>query len=174
MSVAVARFLSITTSFVKISMGFITIGVSGYMLGPIGGALVGALSDFIGAHLFPKGPYFPGFTISAALSGLTYGIFLYRKKPQPKLISLEKKTFLGFNLATLSRLTICVLIIEILYHLFLNTYWISLLQGKAMLVLLSTRFVKYLIEIPVHIVILAVIITAISKLPNSLLDMDTK
>ena len=39
--------------------------------------LVFGLTDYIGAHLFPFGEYFVGFTISAIIKGLIYGVFLY-------------------------------------------------------------------------------------------------
>ncbi|NMD38754.1 MAG: folate family ECF transporter S component [Christensenellaceae bacterium] len=172
MTMTISRLLSIKTPITKLTFGFITVGVSGYLLGPVGGMIVNALNDFIGAHLFPIGAYFPGFTLSATLSGLTYGLLLYRKKPWPKLGKLENKFILNINVALLVRVFISVTIIEIFYHLLLNTYWLTILQGKGMIALLAPRVVKYLFTIPINTIVLSLVITGISKLPNKLLDME--
>ena len=50
------------------------------LLGPLEAGIVGALADFLGALLFPIGAYFPGFTLTAFLMGLCYGLFLYREQ----------------------------------------------------------------------------------------------
>ncbi len=174
MTMTISRLLSIKTPITKLTFGFITVGVSGYLLGPIGGMIVNALNDFIGAHLFPTGAYFPGFTISAALSGLTYGLIIYRKKPWPRLGKLENKHIFNINVALLTRVFISVTIIEIFYHLLLNTYWLTIIQGKGMLALLAPRVVKYLFTIPINTLVLTLVITALSKLPNKLLDTEIR
>lgn len=43
--------------------------LSGFLLGPGYGAMVGAVSDILGYLLYPAGPFFPGFTLTQALTG---------------------------------------------------------------------------------------------------------
>lgn len=43
--------------------------LSGFVLGPRAGFWVGAVSDVLGYIMFPTGPFFPGFTITQALTG---------------------------------------------------------------------------------------------------------
>ena len=74
MQVVLSRFLSIQTPVVKIGFGFVPVMFAGALYGAGGGALAGALSDVVGALLFPSGSYFPGYTLTAALSG---AVFLY-------------------------------------------------------------------------------------------------
>ena len=69
LQVVLSRFVSIETPIVKIGFGFVPVMLAGGLFGPIGGLIVGGLSDFVGAILFPFGAYFPGYTITAAFSG---------------------------------------------------------------------------------------------------------
>lgn len=63
----------------KIEFAFVAVMLAACISGPIGGAVVGALVDFIGAILMPTGAYFPGFTVTAAITGLVFGLLLYKK-----------------------------------------------------------------------------------------------
>ncbi len=81
-SVVLSRFLSFKMIFmgiegVRIGFGSFTIILSGILFGPIGGAIVGALSDIIGYMISPLGPYMPHFTLNASLVGFIPGLFLY-------------------------------------------------------------------------------------------------
>ena len=71
------RFISIKTEVLVISFSFVPIMMSAIWLGPKYSTTIALLGDLLGAILFPFGPYFPGFTVSSAVSGLIYGIFLY-------------------------------------------------------------------------------------------------
>ena len=61
-------------------MTFIPIAWASILFGPLAGALTGALGDILGWAVNPVGPYFPGFTISGFVSGIIYGLFLYKKE----------------------------------------------------------------------------------------------
>ncbi len=82
---ALAVALNYTASF---EVGpYIRIGISGlpnqvvaFLFGPGVGMIFGAMLDIIKYLLKPTGPFFPGFTLSAALGGMIYGLFLYGRK----------------------------------------------------------------------------------------------
>ncbi len=101
LQVVLSRFLSIETPFVKIGTGFVPVMLAGSLFGPIGGLVVGGVSDLLGAILFPFGAYFPGFTITAAFSGLVYGLMLGGKPALPRILLAYLITTvvvtLGFN-----------------------------------------------------------------------------
>ncbi len=63
-----SRFLSIKTPILVISFSFVPIMMSAILLGPKYSTLIAALGDLIGALLFPFGAYFPGYTLSQALT----------------------------------------------------------------------------------------------------------
>ena len=59
------RFFSVNTWNLKIGFSFVPVVLAAILYGPLSGGIVGGLGDFLGAILFPVGPYFPGFTITA-------------------------------------------------------------------------------------------------------------
>ncbi len=80
LDVVFTRVIAINTPLMKIGLGFAAVAVSAMLYGPAWAALTGALGDLIGALLFPTGAYFPGFTLTAALTGLLFGLYLYRQE----------------------------------------------------------------------------------------------
>lgn len=58
--------------------------LTGIICGPVMGLFSGALIDFIPAIVNPVGPYFPGFTISSALTSLIVAL-MYKKFKSKKL-----------------------------------------------------------------------------------------
>ena len=135
------RFISIKTPLLVISFSFVPIMMSAIWLGPKYSALIAGLGDFIGAILFPFGTYFPGFTVSAALSGLIYGLFLY-KNPEKEISN--KKFILKLIVSNLLVLGI----VEIL----IVSIWLNILYGKAYLVVISSRVLAQVIMFPIRIV----------------------
>ena len=112
--VVLNRFLSINTMGLKIGFSFVPIVIAAMLFGGVRAGIIYALADLIGALLFPIGPYFPGFTVSAFLMGLIYGLFLYKR---------EKLVFFKNILPP-------VLINYIVLGLFVNTAWVSLLYSS--------------------------------------------
>ncbi|MBU3114513.1 folate family ECF transporter S component [Clostridium lacusfryxellense] len=130
--IVLTRFFAIQTPIVRIGFGFIPIAIASVMFGPVLGGITAAFSDILGMMLFPKGIYFPGFTLSALLSGIIYGISLYKK---PK---------------TMLRIIIAVSIILIFVDLGLNTYWLSIITGKGIVALFVPRLIKSIIMLPIQ------------------------
>ena len=58
----------------------VVIMFSGITLGPVGGALVGAITDIMASLIRPLGAYVPWFTITSALMGLIPGLFFLKRK----------------------------------------------------------------------------------------------
>jgi len=133
--IIISRFLGIATPIVKISFSFIPLSILAVLYGPVYSCVGAGLADFIGAILFPIGPYFPGYTLTAALTGLTYGLFLYKRK----------NGWLNIILA--------VLMINLLWRLGLNSIWISMTTGKAMPAIMATRVVKTFITMPIEVIL---------------------
>lgn len=136
LEVVLARFLSINTPIVRIGFGFLPTAICAMMYGPIWGGVTGAVADIIGATLFPTGAYFPGFTLSAALTGIVFGLFLYNRKGNwAQLAGAVSINCLGISLL-------------------LSTLWLSVLFGTPYLQLIPTRIVQNLIMIPIQFIIL--------------------
>ena len=72
----------------KIYFSFLAVSLGCMCYGPVVGMMAGAIIDTVGFLLASYGePYFPGYLITAMLSGLIYGVMLYRQKPTlPRII----------------------------------------------------------------------------------------
>lgn len=143
MLIILSRFLSIKTPLLKISFAFIPTMLCAIWLGAKWTVLLNVLGDLIGATLFPTGAFFIGYTISTAISGLIYGLLLYKKEDD----SYTDKQFL-------IRLIISVVLVTCISNIGLNTLWISITTGKAFIVLLGTRIIKELVMVPIQIVVI--------------------
>lgn len=120
------RFLSINAWNIKIGFSFVPVVIAAVLFGPIAGGAVGALGDLLGALLFPIGPYFPGFTATAFMTGVVFGLFLHKKQ-------------------TIPRIAASVLINQLFFSFIVNSFWISILYGSPFVPLLATRIVQVII-----------------------------
>ena len=130
MQIILSRFLSINAWNLKIGFAFTAVFVAAYLYGPWFSAVVAAVADVVGASLFPSGAFFPGFTLTAVLTGLVFGLFLYKKQTPGRIIA-------------------AVAIDQLILGLLLNSYWISVLYGSPYVPLLATRAVQCLVMMPV-------------------------
>ncbi len=119
--------------------------------------------DLIGAILFPFGAYFPGFTISAALMGFVYGIFLYKKPGK------EIKDF-----KFILRLIISSIIVLIGIKIFLESVFLNVLYGKAYLAVVASRFVTQLILLPIQVIVIFFLEKALRPFVNKYLYKEEK
>lgn len=137
LQIILTRFCSIQTPIVRIDLNFLAVSMCSIIFGPIWGGIAAAAADFIGVQLFPSsGAYFPGFTITMFLMGMTYGVFLHERK----------KSYANIACA--------VIIVTMFLSLFLDTIWITMLTGKGFIVLLPTRLTKAAIMLPVQILLI--------------------
>lgn len=133
LQVVLSRFLSINLQFLKIGFSFVPLMFAGYLYGASSGVIVAVVSDLIGATLFPSGAFFPGFTVTAALSGFIYGIAFGEK-------------------CTTAKLAVSVITEQIVCGLLLNTWWLSILYHSSFAALLATRVWQALVMIFVELV----------------------
>ena len=144
LQVVLSRFLSIAMWNMKIGFSFIPVVIAARLFGPLGAMAVYGIGDVIGALLFPTGAYFPGFTASAVLSGLIYGIFLW-KKCGPV------------------RITFAVILNQLICSFFLNSLWISIAYGANFTSQLAVRWPQSLGMGIVQIVLMIVALERICK-----------
>lgn len=129
----------------RLSLTFIPVAAAAYLIGPVGSVAVGVCGDLFSCLLFPSGQYFPGFTVSAALVGLIYGLFF----------DADGKMRLRSFLANAA--------VVLLVYIVLNTFWLAVLYKKAFIVYLVSRTVKNLIVFPVQSVLCIVVFDLLDK-----------
>ena len=135
MMCALAMVLNMVAS---INVGpYVRIGFSGI---PFGAAL-----DVIKYLIKPDGAFFPGFTVSAALGGIIYGAFLYKKK------------------VTLPRVFASQLLVKIAVNILLNTLWLNMLYGKAFLAILPGRVISNAVMLPIDTAIMFFMLQAVDR-----------
>lgn len=156
----VTRFLTINVfPWLRISFTFLPIAAASMLLGPVPGALVGALGDVVGFFAFPTGgSYFPGFTVTNAVMGLIYGLFLHG----------AYKEFALPNKASWFRLLVCEILVTVICYLLLNTLWLTMLQGQAFIALLPARLVKNIAQLPVNVLLMMEAGLLFKRLPASM------
>ena len=111
-------------NWLRISFGFLPNAIAGYLLGPIGGTLVAWGSDALGTILTGQAIN-PGLSVAAALGGFFYGLMLH-KRP-----------------VTIWRTMACLLVVSLVCHFLLNTYFLAMAGFTAvprLSVSLSARF----------------------------------
>ena len=142
--VVLERFLSFNAWNMRIGFAFTALVISAVLYGPVAGGAVGAIGDILGMLIFPTGPYFPGFTLNAFLTGAVFGIFLHKKQTLPRILCA-----VGINQLVLS--------------LFVQTLWISITYGSPYRPLLAVRIVQCLVMIPVQLVVTGLLLPSLIR-----------
>lgn len=146
MSVVISFTASVrVTETIKIGLGYLITALLGMLYGPFTAALAAGAGDLIKYLLKPDGAYFFGFTLTAMLGGVVYGVFFYRERCTiPRAIASK---------ATVSLLLNCLL----------NTVWVSWLYGMPFLGALGPRVIKNLMALPFEIVLLYIVLNGMNK-----------
>lgn len=140
--VVLTRLLSINLQIVRIGFGFLPPALIALAYGPLWAGAAYALGDIIGALVFPTGAPFPGFTLTAFLTGFVFGIFLY--KPETNRTSPLK-------------VLPATLIVCFALNLALDTLWLYILLDKAVAGMLPSRILKVAIMAPIQIFLIPLV-----------------
>lgn len=135
--VILTRLIAFNTPVMKIGLGFTATALCAMIYGPWWAMLVAAIGDLLGSLLFPTGAYFPGFTLTAACTGLIYGLFLYRREP-------------GWH-----RPVLAAVLNTVLVSYLANTAMICFITGNPFTVMLAARLVQLAVKLPLQIVVLS-------------------
>ncbi|MBO4374559.1 MAG: folate family ECF transporter S component [Lachnospiraceae bacterium] len=133
---------------VEIRLQFLPVACAGMLFGPAVGGITGGLTDVLSFLVKPTGPFFPGFTITAVLQGVLYGVILGKKEP------------------TLKRIITAQLLDSIIIGLVMNSICLSLLYGQGVIAVIGARVIKTLIMLPINILLLVAVtkgVRAINK-----------
>ena len=144
-SVVLGYFSVQLGDYIRISFSTIANQLVYYLFGTVFGCVFGGVLDVLKYLIKPTGGFFPGFTLSAAVAGALYGVFYYRKPVR------------------LWRVLAAELVVAVICNMFLGTLWLSMLYGKAFMVLLPMRVVKNLIMWPVNSALFYVVVKTMEE-----------
>ena len=151
LNVVLARF-SIHTLTVKVGFAFITLVISAMLYGPLEAGIIGALGDVLGYVINPVGAFFPGFTITAFLTGMVYGLFLKKNVTILKAIGAAA-------------------IAQFVIGLICNTYLLTILTGQGFIAMLPGRvlqaFVLFMLQAVIIILLDKLLMPHLKKLAFS-------
>lgn len=154
--IVLERILSIRTNIVTIGFSFVPIMLGAIILGPKYSTFIATISDIIGALLFPTGSYFFGFTITAFLTGLTYGLLLHRDN-----FKIDKSFII--------RLIISTIIVTGIFNGVLNTIWIFIISSGASKIIIPIRVIKELVMVPIKVITILSICKILEERINKLI-----
>lgn len=147
-SIILGSFTIMVGDFLKIGFTFLPNEFVYYLFGPAVGAAYGGALDILNYIIKPVGRFFPGFTISGILTGILYGIIMY-KRP-----------------LSIKRIIIANIVRSVFIDLLLNTYWLTILYGTSFMVLIPLRMPKILIMLPVETILLYMVIKGVETSKN--------
>lgn len=177
LQIILSRITAISVgNWLRISFGFLPNAIAGYLLGPIGGLLVAVVGDALGTILTGQ-VINPGLSVAAALGGFLYGLFLY-KHPVSVL-----------------RIMLCLMVVSLLCHFLLNTYFLAaagftavsdgtdwpaflrqlvrpIYREDARLpawISVCNRFIKQVAVYPVNVVMLYLMLRGLKRMPRSVI-----
>lgn len=146
--------------FPRIGVGFLTNASIGMLFGPVVCMMMGFCTDVLGFMLNPGtggGGYFPGYTLTAMVAGVIWGVCLYC----PDSKSEGKLSFLLRTLAAR-------VLITLVCNVFMNTLWLTLQGGKGLWVTLIGRLPAQLLILPIQYLLLLLVLPFVQRLYRSL------
>ncbi len=132
---------------------YVRIGFSGipnriveFLFGPVIGCFFGGALDILKFITKPNGMFFLGFTFNAMLAGIIYGFILHRKPIH------------------IIRILIAEILVKVIINCCLNTLWLYMLYGNAIMVDLPFRISKNIVMIPIDTLILFFSFTFVNRI----------
>ena len=136
-AVVMDRLLTIPVSPVlEIGFAFLATALCAYLCGPWVAGTAGIAVDILSYFLRPNGAFFFGFTLNQFLLGFIYGLWLYKRRPNPWLA-------LG------ACLTVMVLI-----NFLLTPLWLNIMYGKAFVIFSTAKIIKNILKLPIDVALL--------------------
>ncbi len=130
----------------KVGIGFVIVAIEASILGPVAGPISAAITDIVGFAMFPDGPFFAGYTLTAVLGSMIYSLFLYKKE------------------ITVLRITFAKVLNNYLVNVLLGSLWSSMLYGKAYYVYFLRSLTKNTILLPLEIILLVIVFNVLIPL----------
>lgn len=163
-SVIMSRFLALHIPMagmetMRFGMGGLPLILTGLAMGTRYGAATGAVADLIGMAVFPHGPYFPHFTLTAALTGFIPGFFNRlilpgkKRSPQGGKGKISDLFWPLLGIVTLTQgTTTC----------FLVPFFLSGITGQPFMVLWLPRIIVLAAEAPFFAYVLSKVLPGVS------------
>ena len=152
-SVVLSFFTIQVSESLRLGLGYLITATMGMLFGPVTAGIAAGVGDIVKYLIKPSGAFFPGFTITAILGGVLYGMVFYHSR------------------VTLVRAIVAKTLTNLLLNILLNTFWLSIMMGKGFWALVPSRVIKNIARLPVEILllysVLRIVTGIVGKLPSS-------
>lgn len=138
----------------NITFGFLVNSIGSMIYGPVVAILTSAISDTLGAILFPHGAYFFPFIFEEIAGGVLFALFYYRAR----LSTLR---------VILGRFAVTV-IVNLMISPCIMYYYYKVMIGKSYAILSLPRMIKNLALFPLQCLVLIIFFNALVPATNSL------
>jgi len=138
MQIILGSLLSVQFLTTKIAFAFIIVALTARLFSPLVTAGSTALAYFLGMLLFPKFTFFPGFILTAFLTGLTFGL------------AFQHRT-------SLFRILLANMIVVFVLNLLLNSLWLHIMYMTPWSALFATRIIQEIVTYICYTLVLIVI-----------------
>ncbi len=139
--------------YIRVGFSFLPNVIIDFLYGPVVGGIFGGVMDIVKYLMNPTGPFFPGFTISAIIGAVIYGVILYRQN------------------ITILRVFTAQLIVKAVVNIFLNTIWLVLLYENGFYAILPGRIISNAVMLPIDTILTYAVLTFIQKNIRHLMPM---
>ena len=120
----------------RIGISYLVVAMEGIVIGPAAGLVCGFVSDLVGFMIFPSGPFFIGYTISAMLGSLVWGLFLYDEK------------------VTVLRLIGAKVVLNYIVNVLIGSLWSAMLYSRGYIYYATASLVKNTVMLPIEVLLL--------------------
>jgi len=153
-AVAVVVRRVVTPQIPGLNLGGLPIVIAGLLLGPLGGAYVGAISDVVGYCVAPPGPFHPFYTVTAALTGALPPLLL---RVAPRRAQADEMSF--------ERLLFAVLITQVLTKCVMIPLFNEWLLGIPTHVTAARNIIVQVVHAPLYAVAAQAVLRALRRVP---------
>ena len=106
----------------------------------------GFVTDILSFILFPNGPFFFGYTITAMLGEVCYAIFLYEKE------------------VTVARLACAKIAINYIINVLIGSIWSCMLYSNGYIYYLVKSLIKNTLMLPIEILLMTALFNLVGKM----------
>lgn len=125
---------------IRIGFEFLAIAAAGMLFGPVPAAVCAGCGDVVLYIIRGGGPFFPGFTLTAAMTGFIYGLAFFKRR------------------VALMHIVIAQLAVSLVANLLVNSVNLQILYGNVTGALLFQRAIKNLVMLPINTALLSVVL----------------
>lgn len=121
----------------QVGISFLIVAIQATLFGPAAGMILAFITDIISFMLFPNGPFFIGYALTAMLGIFIYSMFFYQKQ------------------ITLTKIILAKTMTNYLVNVLLGSLWTAMLYSKGYYYYMMKSLVKNTILLPIQILVLA-------------------